>query len=162
VVTEGAADFVLRGAGLGTNWQGYYNTGLAEALARGMKARPNDLPAPAKLVLLTGKYMWRGRYYGKAQNPPSRDRLIRFRLCALRCPRHAHDPFHGYPNGTTRCVNRRYSQYGAEHVAQPLRGESDGDRRLARWADADRTAIRGCHAHRSFSAYESFGDWKQM
>jgi amidase len=71
VVTEGAADFVLRGAGLGTNWQGFYNTRLAQALARGIKARPNDLPLPAKLLLLTGEYMRReypGRYYGKAQN----------------------------------------------------------------------------------------------
>ena len=71
VVTEGAADFVMHGAGLGTNWQGFYNTALAQALARGIKARPNHLPAPAKLVLLTGEYMRReypGRYYGKAQN----------------------------------------------------------------------------------------------
>jgi amidase len=71
VVTEGAADFVMRGAGLGTNWQGFYNTALAQALARGIRTRPNDLPAPAKLVLLTGEYMRReypGRYYGKAQN----------------------------------------------------------------------------------------------
>jgi amidase len=71
VVTEGAADYVMRGAGLGTNWQGFYNTALAQALAHGVKARPNDLPAPAKLVLLIGEYMRReypGRYYGKAQN----------------------------------------------------------------------------------------------
>ena len=70
-MTERAAEFVMRGAGLGTNWQGFYNTALAQALARGIKARPNDLPAPAKLVLLTGEYMQRqypGRYYGKAQN----------------------------------------------------------------------------------------------
>ena len=71
VATEGAADFVLRGAGLGTNWMGYYNTGLGEALARGIRARPNDLAPPVKLVLLCGEYMRRnylGRYYGKAQN----------------------------------------------------------------------------------------------
>ncbi len=71
VATEGAADFVLRGAGLGTNWLGYYNTGLADALARGMQSRPNDLAPPVKLVLFCGEYMRRsyhGRYYGKAQN----------------------------------------------------------------------------------------------
>lgn len=71
VATEGACDFVLRGAGLGTNWTGYYNTGLGEALARGVRSRPNDLPATVKLVLLSGEYLRRqylGRYYGKAQN----------------------------------------------------------------------------------------------
>jgi amidase len=71
IATEGAAEFMLKGAGAGTNWQGYYNTGLSEAFARGMRSRPNDLPATVRSVLFGGEYMKRayfGRYYGKAQN----------------------------------------------------------------------------------------------
>ena len=129
VVTEGAADFVMRGAGLGTNWQGFYNTALAQALARGMKARPNDLPAPAKLVLLTGEYMRReypGRYYGKAQNlrplaTAAYDAaLARYDLLAMPTI-----PFTATRMVGPRCVDRRQCRHRAEHDPQRLRGEPD-------------------------------------
>ncbi len=71
IALEGAAAFMLRGYGAGTNWQGYYNTGLAEALARGFKAHAHDLAATVKSVLLRGEYFrkfYNGRYYNKAQN----------------------------------------------------------------------------------------------
>jgi amidase len=71
IMMEGATDFMLRGHGIGTNWQGYYNTNLGEAIARGMAAKPNDVPFQVLSVLLTGEYAKRayfGRYYAKAQN----------------------------------------------------------------------------------------------
>ncbi|MDF1599174.1 amidase [Mesorhizobium sp. YIM 152430] len=71
IITLGSAEFMLKGSGLGSNWKGFYNTNLGEALARGLKSRINDLPATAKSVLLTGEYLQReylGRYYWKAQN----------------------------------------------------------------------------------------------
>ena len=71
VAIEGATDAMLGAYGLGSNWTGYYNLGLAEAFARGWRARPNDLPATVRMVLLMGTYMRRhyhGRYYAIAQN----------------------------------------------------------------------------------------------
>jgi amidase len=71
IVTEGATEFMFKGYGVGTNWRGYYNTGLSEALARGLKSRPNDIPSTVKSTLFLGEHLRRayfGRYYGKAQN----------------------------------------------------------------------------------------------
>jgi amidase len=71
IITLGSAEFMLKGAGLGSNWRGFYNSNLGEAAARGLRSRPNDLPVTAKSVLLTGEYLQReylGRYYWKAQN----------------------------------------------------------------------------------------------
>ena len=71
IITLGSAEFMLKGSGLGSNWKGYYNSNLGEALARGLRTRANDLPATAKSVLLTAEYLQRnylGRYYWKAQN----------------------------------------------------------------------------------------------
>jgi amidase len=62
---------MLKGNGMGTNWKGYYTTGLMDVFARGWKTRPDDLSETAKLVLLTGEYMhtrYHGRFYAKAQN----------------------------------------------------------------------------------------------
>jgi amidase len=44
IITFGSAEFMIKGSGLGTNWQGFYNSSLGEAVARAVKARPNDLP----------------------------------------------------------------------------------------------------------------------
>jgi amidase len=71
IITLGSAEFMLKGAGLGSNWKGFYNSNLGEAVARGLRSRINDLPPTAKSVLLVGEYMQReylGRYYWKAQN----------------------------------------------------------------------------------------------
>jgi amidase len=71
IITLGSAEFMLKGSGLGSNWKGYYNSSLGEAFARGMKARPNDLPHAAIMALLAGEYLqeeYGGRYYWKAQN----------------------------------------------------------------------------------------------
>ena len=71
IVFEGATEFMVKGNNTGTNWQGFYNTGLLDAVARGVAARPNDLPPTVKMTMLTGEYMkrsYRGRYYAKAQN----------------------------------------------------------------------------------------------
>ena len=71
IMMEGATDFMIRGNGIGTNWQGYYNTNLGEAIAKGMAAKSNDVPYQVLSVLLTGEYAKRayyGRYYAKAQN----------------------------------------------------------------------------------------------
>ena len=71
IIREGANEFMVKGNNTGTNWQGFYNTSVLDAAARGVAARPNDLPPTVKLVMLTGEYMKRyyhGRYYAKAQN----------------------------------------------------------------------------------------------
>jgi amidase len=71
IMLEGATDFMIKGMGVGSNWLGFYDTKLSEALARGMKSHPGEVPAQVMSVLLTGEYMRRryfGRYYCKGQN----------------------------------------------------------------------------------------------
>jgi amidase len=71
IMLEGATDFMITGNGTGTNWQGYYNTNLQEALARGMKSRAQDISPQALSVMLTGVYLRKayfGKYYAKGQN----------------------------------------------------------------------------------------------
>jgi amidase len=71
IMMEGSTDYMLRGYGAGTNWQGYYQTSLYSALARGVKAHPKDIPAQVVSVMLTGEYLHRyyySRYYHKGQN----------------------------------------------------------------------------------------------
>jgi amidase len=71
IMMEGATEFMIKGNGLGSNWQGFYNTNLGEAIARGMASKPNDVPYQVLSVLLTGEFARRayyGRYYAKAQN----------------------------------------------------------------------------------------------
>ena len=69
--TEGAADQMIRGNFVGTNWMGYYNQSLAEHAGRAMQERPNDLSPAFKGILLLGEYLKRtthGRYYAIGQN----------------------------------------------------------------------------------------------
>ncbi|HEX7199109.1 MAG TPA: amidase, partial [Dongiaceae bacterium] len=71
IAAEGAAELMIKGNGTGTNWQGYYPTGLLEAFAEARQARPMEIADTVKLVLFTGEYMYRthhNRYYAKAQN----------------------------------------------------------------------------------------------
>ncbi len=71
IMIPGASEFMLKGSGAGTNWSGWYNTQLAEAYARGLRARPHDLPPTVISVLLTGEYLRRAyfnRYYYRGQN----------------------------------------------------------------------------------------------
>ncbi|MEQ8495674.1 MAG: amidase [Gammaproteobacteria bacterium] len=71
IAVEGATALMIKGNGMGTNWEGYYTTSLLDAFARGRLTRPNDLSETTKLVMLMGQYMednYHGRYYAKAQN----------------------------------------------------------------------------------------------
>ena len=71
IAVEGATALMLKGNGLGTNWEGYYTTTLLDAYARGWRSRPDDLSETVKTVMMLGDYMHRnyhGRYYAKAQN----------------------------------------------------------------------------------------------
>ncbi len=71
IAIEGAAELMLKGNSMGTNWKGHYTTSLLEAFARGWQAQPNDLSETTKLVLLLGQYLqdnYHGRWYAKAQN----------------------------------------------------------------------------------------------
>ena len=71
VILEGAAEMMLKGYAMGSNWMGYYTTSLQEAFARGWRARPDDVSETVKLVLLLGEYMhknYHNRYHAKAQN----------------------------------------------------------------------------------------------
>jgi hypothetical protein len=40
---EGALATIVSGSGLGTNWKGYYATGLLDAFARGLQTYPDDI-----------------------------------------------------------------------------------------------------------------------
>ncbi|WP_108610672.1 amidase [Aminobacter sp. MSH1] len=71
ILIVGGAEGMLKGAGLGTNWSGFYHTNLGETLARGLKTRINNLSATTKSMLLTSEFLRDesfGRYYWKAQN----------------------------------------------------------------------------------------------
>jgi amidase len=68
---EGALATMISGSGLGTNWKGYYATGLLDAFARGLRTHPDDLSESAKLFTMLGAYMherYHGHFYAKAQN----------------------------------------------------------------------------------------------
>ncbi len=68
---EGALATLVSGSGLGTNWKGYYATGMLDAYARGLRTHPDDLSESAKMFLMLGFYMrdrYHGHYYSKAQN----------------------------------------------------------------------------------------------
>jgi amidase len=68
---EGALATMITGSGLGTNWKGYYATGLLDAFARGLRTHPDDLSESAKLFTMLGAYMrerYHGHFYAKAQN----------------------------------------------------------------------------------------------
>ena len=71
IAIEGANSLMIKGNSMGTNWKGYYNTGLLDSFARGRITRADDLSETTKLVMLMGQYMdeqYHGRYYAKAQN----------------------------------------------------------------------------------------------
>ncbi len=71
IAVEGATEFMLKGRGVGTNFEGFYNTGLMDMVGRGFDSRASDFPVTVKLLLLLGEHMnraYHGRYYAKAQN----------------------------------------------------------------------------------------------
>jgi amidase len=71
IAIEGANALMIKGHGMGTNWEGWYNVGLLDVFARGRASRANDLSETTKLVMLLAQYMennYHGRYYAKAQN----------------------------------------------------------------------------------------------
>ena len=70
-IVEGALTTMITGNGLGSNWKGYYATGLLDAFARGLRTYPDDLSESAKMLSMLGLYMrerYHGHYYAKAQN----------------------------------------------------------------------------------------------
>ena len=71
IIIEGATEMMIKGNGMGHNWEGTYTTSLLDAYARGWRSRPQDMSETVKLVLFMGEYMHRyyhGRYYAKGQN----------------------------------------------------------------------------------------------
>jgi amidase len=70
-LAEGVLATLITGSGLGTNWKGYYATGMLDAFARGLRTHPDDISESAKTVILLGAYMrerYHGHYYAKARN----------------------------------------------------------------------------------------------
>lgn len=68
---EGATATMIAGNSMGTNWKGYYATGLLDSFARGLREHADDLSDTTKLFALLGIYMrehYHGHYYAKAQN----------------------------------------------------------------------------------------------
>ena len=71
IAIEGATELMVRGNGMGTNWEGHYSTSLLDVYGRGRLTRAEDLSETVKLTMLMGQYMrdsYQGRYYAKAQN----------------------------------------------------------------------------------------------
>jgi len=71
IAIEGSLAQMIRGDGMGLNWEGYYNTGLVDYYGRARRAMANNFSDTVKLVILIGQYMserYYGRYYAKAQN----------------------------------------------------------------------------------------------
>jgi len=71
VANEGATAQMILHDGMGSNWQGYYTTGLVDYYGRARRALADNFSDTVKLVVLLGQYMankYYGRYYAKAQN----------------------------------------------------------------------------------------------
>ena len=71
IALEGAADMLVRGNGVGTNWKGWHGTTLLEAYGAGRRARVNELADTVKVALLAGEHVRRtsgGHYYARGQN----------------------------------------------------------------------------------------------
>ena len=71
IAIEGATELMVRGNGMGTNWEGHYSTSLLDAYWRGRTALAGELSETVKLTMLTGQYMreaYGGRYYARARN----------------------------------------------------------------------------------------------
>ncbi|MGY2065576.1 amidase [Blastococcus sp. SYSU DS0619] len=71
VASEGMANTMIRGNGMGTGWRGRYTTDLLEHFAQGRREKADQLSATVKLTLLAGQWMldtYGGAYYAKAMN----------------------------------------------------------------------------------------------
>jgi amidase len=71
ILPEGLLATIISGSGLGSNWKGYYATGMLDAFARGLRTHPDDLSDSAKLFAILGYYVherYHGHFYAKAQN----------------------------------------------------------------------------------------------
>ena len=72
---------MMKGNGLGSNWQGLYNTTLIDAHSA-WRQRADELSDTLKITMLVGHYFtkhYRGRFYAKAQN------LSQLRAPTTRC-----------------------------------------------------------------------------
>jgi amidase len=70
IALEGLQAQMMRGNGMGFNWEGLYTTSLLDAHAN-WRARANQLSRTLKISMLAGEYFirqYRGHYYAKAQN----------------------------------------------------------------------------------------------
>lgn len=70
-LAEGVVATMITGSGLGTNWKGYYPTGMLDAFARGLHTSADDLSESAKLFTMLGYYLrerYHGHYYAKTRN----------------------------------------------------------------------------------------------
>lgn len=108
IAVEGGTEFMMKGNGFGTNWQGLYVTSLVEAQAKWKRAA-DDLADGVKFAIMIGEYMHRryhGRYYAKAQNIRRRYRAIYDRALEsydiLAMPTVAMKPFPLPPENPTR------------------------------------------------------------
>jgi amidase len=70
IALEGLQAQMMRGNGMGFNWEGMFTTSLLDAHAN-WRARANQLSRTLKISMLAGEYFirtYRGHYYAKAQN----------------------------------------------------------------------------------------------
>jgi amidase len=176
IIAEGAAQFMIKENGAGTNWTGFYNTTLSEAFARGWRARPKSLPPGMVALVLTGEYLQRyyhGRYYAKAQNV--RQRLVAAYDEAL----HDHDllamptiPFRAPPIPPPDCsIEELLSATGAMY-ANTCQADVTGHPAMSiPCGMAEGLPIGMMLTGRRFDdasviaasqAFESLGDWKHM
>ena len=70
IALEGLQAQMMRGNGMGFNWEGLYTTSLLDAHAN-WRARANQLSRTLKIAMLAGEYFirqYRGHFYAKSQN----------------------------------------------------------------------------------------------
>lgn len=70
IALEGLQAQMMRGNGMGFNWEGLYTTSLLDAHSA-WRARANELSRTLKISMMVGEYFlktYRGHYYAKAQN----------------------------------------------------------------------------------------------
>jgi amidase len=176
IIIEGSTELMIKGNGLGTNWDGYYTTPLLDAYARGWRSRPNDMAETVKMVLLMGEYMHRnyhGRYYAKGQNLRRLLRaaydevLSRYDLLAMPTIRllptplpPANAPREEYVGRALEMVANTAPFDASSHPAISVPcGQEDGlpiGLMLIGKRYDDATCIRGA------AAFEKLGNWKSM
>lgn len=176
IIVEGSTELMIKGNGLGSNWQGYYTTSLLDAYARGWRSRPNDMSETVKAVLFMGEYLKRyyhGRYYSKAQNlrrvlRQAYDQVLKdYDLLAMPTI-----PFPATPIPAPDCSREEYFGRALDMLANTCPFDASGHPAMSMPCGMEDGLPVGlmlvgrrydeATVLRAGQAFEKIGDWKQM